>query len=55
MNDKESCFALVAIVLIIALFACDSQQAVEVSFGRDFLEPAQNADGLIKIILYYDM
>jgi hypothetical protein len=36
-------------------FACESQQTVEVPIGRELLEPAQDADGAIKILIYYDM
>jgi D-amino peptidase len=55
MDDKNSVFALIAIVLMVGFFSCDSQQAVEDPFGRELLEPAGNAEGMIKILLYYDM
>jgi D-amino peptidase len=55
MNDKKFYFSLFSMILIAAFFACESQQAVEVPFERELLEPAQDADGEIKILLYYDM
>jgi D-amino peptidase len=55
MNDQKSNIVLISIVLMIALFACGSQQSAHVPIGREILEPAQNIDGMMKILLYYDM
>lgn len=55
MKTKRSLFILVSVIVVVAICTCGSEQAVEVQPGRELIEPAKDTDGIIKILLYYDM
>ncbi len=55
MKTKRSLFGLASLIVIVALYTCGSEQAVEGLPGRELIEPAKNTDGVKKILLYYDM
>jgi D-amino peptidase len=60
MNQKQSCIVAILIMFVFSLFSCSpSEKAAPVeaesSIGRYLSEPATNTDGIIRILVYYDM
>ena len=55
MNHKKVFSSMMAFISIACLISCTPKKATEEMTGRVLLEPAPNADGVVNILLYYDM
>lgn len=55
MKHKIPLFALIVFIGLVCLISCATEKAEEETSGRVLLEPAANTDGVVRILLYYDM
>ncbi|MFC2164201.1 M55 family metallopeptidase [Acidobacteriota bacterium] len=55
MTKRKAATLLVALIGFVCLISCTSDKVTEAKSPRVLLNPALNADGVIKLLLYYDM
>ncbi|MBN1222711.1 MAG: M55 family metallopeptidase [Candidatus Aminicenantes bacterium] len=56
MKFKKACRSGIVVMVLAFIVSCTPEKAGETSHpGRILLEPATDTDGLVKILLYYDM